>query len=627
LIASGDSYALVTGTLAASLPPPELALTFEAVEAPVYATIAAPLPAPTAALEFAAVGETMQAVTITADLPPAALPALSLEAAAIYDSALPDAIGPRAAPRHASALPVSAGLATGQHAMRPAVTPAHAPHTSAVPLASRATLRQAQMQPLQRRARLEHQHGAGLAAGARQAHADHLRTRARLAQHHQHGLPVAAGTATQHAERIRLRRRLRTEHTSGLPVAIGARPRAHNGSPTASRARVPHQQAIPLPVGLWRPDPGPETPPASPYSSPVHLLFWQANDGTGHLRFGKRPPPPGIIVPIREVYLVINEFSLVRADNAQPVEVTDFSASIDADSWTWGWSASLHADLMPLVRSPALGEHVELIASVNGTALRLVVERMGRDRRFADARLKISGRGRAAWLSDPHSPIATRYNTQSRTAQQLLADALTINNVSIGWLIDWRITDWLVPAGAWSNTGTYMDAATRIAEAGGAYVQAHNTDQTLIVLPRYPVAPWGWGTATPDIEIPEAACEVEGIEWQDKPSYNAVWISGGTGGRRDRIRRAGQAADRPAPTVVDELATAPEMTRQRGTAVLGDTGRQAHITLRLPVLPETGIIQPGKLVRYIESGNTHIGLSRSVQVEQRFPSLWQTVRL
>lgn len=344
---------------------------------------------------------------------------------------------------------------------------------------------------------------------------------------------------------------------------------------------------------------------------------------------GTPPTDPAgtVIVPNLEYYLVINEFSLVRADTTEPVEVTDFSASIDADSWTWGWSASLHADLMPLVRSPALGEHVELIASINGSPLRLVVERMGRDRRFADARLKISGRGRAAWLSDPHSPIATRYNTQSRTAQQLLADALTINAVSIGWSIDWRITDWLVPAGAWSNTGTYIDAANRIAEAGGAYIQAHNTDQTLIVLPRYPIAPWNWGAATPDIQIPEAACEVEGIEWQDKPSYNAVWVSGGTGGRRDRIRRTGQAADRPAPTVVDDLATAPEMTRQRGTAVLGDTGRQAHITLRLPVLPETGIIQPGKLVRYTEGSNTHIGLSRSVQIEQRFPALWQTVRI
>lgn len=631
LSATGDSYALVTGTLAATLPPPELVLTFEAFEAPVGISIDAALPAPSLpALDLAAAGETLQAVTLAADLPAATLPGLSLAAAGDYDIALPDAVGPHAAPRHASALPVSNGLATGQHAMRPAFTPARAPHASASPLASRAAAQQQQMQALQRRARLEHQHGPALAAGTRPAHAEHIRTRVRLAQHHQHGLTRAAGTASSHAERIRLRRRLRPAHTSAIPVATGAHPREHNGRPTATRARIPHTSAIPLPVGLWRPADQPPVEIPSPYSSPVRLVFWRLNDGTTVLRFGNRPPASDgqtVVIPIREVYVVINTFSLVRADTGQLVEVSDFSASIDADSWTWGWSASLHADLMPLVRSPALGEHVELIATINGTPLRLVVERMGRDRRFANASLKISGRGRAAWLADPHSPIGTRYNTEARTAQQLLADALMVNGVSIGWGIDWRITDWLVPAGAWSHTGTYMDAATRIAEAGGAYVQAHNTDQTLIVLSRYPVAPWSWSTATPDIEIPEDACEVEAIEWQDRPDYNAVWISGGESGRRDRIRRAGFAADRTAPTIVDDLATAPEMTRQRGMVVLGDTGRQAHITLRLPVLPETGIIQPGKLVRYTEGSATHIGLSRAVQLEQRFPSLWQTVRI
>jgi hypothetical protein len=69
------------------------------------------------------------------------------------------------------------------------------------------------------------------------------------------------------------------------------------------------------------------------------------------------------------------------------------------------------------------------------------------------------------------------------------------------------------------------------------------------------------------------------------------------------------------------------MTRARGLAVLADTGRQAHISLRLPVLPETGIIRPGKLVRYTEGGNTHLGLTRAVQLEQRFPDLWQTIKV
>jgi hypothetical protein len=46
--------------------------------------------------------------------------------------------------------------------------------------------------------------------------------------------------------------------------------------------------------------------------------------------------------------------------------------------------------------------------------------------------------------------------------------------------------------------------------------------------------------------------------------------------------------------------------------VLADVGRQAMVSLRLPVLPETGIIVPGKFVRYVDGGTTRLGLTRSV---------------
>ncbi|MCK7569165.1 hypothetical protein MLD24_21265, partial [Marinobacter xestospongiae] len=75
-------------------------------------------------------------------------------------------------------------------------------------------------------------------------------------------------------------------------------------------------------------------------------------------------------------------------------------------------------------------------------------------------------------------------------------DALTTNGVPLGWSLDWQIEDWLVPAGLWSHSGTWISAATRIAEAGGAYVQAHDTNQVLRILPRYPTLPWHWATTT-----------------------------------------------------------------------------------------------------------------------------------
>ncbi|MDT3669014.1 MAG: hypothetical protein ROZ37_01625 [Aromatoleum sp.] len=558
------------------------------------------------------------------------LPALQMRAAAQWDSRTERPLAHNLAAPH-------------QQAERSPAPALRAPHDQAAPLAVGAAVRHEDGAPAGEQAALHHRDAGHTRTAATSRHADGSAVRAHRAAPHQDSIHARRQILARHREAAGLRVRRSAQHEDALRLR-----RSGTSRFTAARSSGLWQHAAhgpALPAGRWlapehqdarRPPPGryvlvpPVTPPPQPFEVAPDLLFCQPFPTSADLLFGwvcGDTPAGTVVIPIREVYLVINSFALVRADTGEPVEVETFSASLDVDSWCWGWSANLPASLMPLVRSPALGEHVELIATLNGTPLRLVVERMARDRRFGASMLRISGRSRAAWLADPHAPIATRYNTAAYTAQQLLADALTVNGVSIGWSLDWRIADWLVPAGAWSHTGTYMDAATRLAEAGGGYVQAHDSDQTLIVLPRYPAAPWNWAAQTPDIDLPEDVCEVEGIEWQDKPAYNAVWVTGGESGRRDRIRRAGTAADRTAPTLVDPLATAPEMTRARGLAVLADTGRQAHISLRLPVLPETGIIRPGKLVRYTEGGNTHLGLTRAVQLEQRFPDLWQTIKV
>lgn len=540
---------------------------------------------------------------------------------------LPDAAGVGLGARQQQMQRTTSGLAAAQQHMQPAHIAARAEQQAAAPLQVGARIAQQHMQPAHIPASAPHRHAAHGHASTRAPHAESIRARRAAREAHQHALALSHGARFAAAETLKHRRRAIVRHQHGQAVRIMARGGHRHGLATARGLGADHQQMIPLPVGWWQATY--PWPPAPVPELPAVLRFCRLADDTHTLVFGCRPaaPPAGIVVPILEYYLVIYDFTLVRADTGQPVPVDDFSASIDADSWAWSWSANLHASLLHLVAPAAPGDYVELIATINGTAIRVIVERLARDRRFAKSQLKISGRGRAAWLADPHSLTETRLNASPLTARQLLDDALTLNGVPIGWDVDWRIEDWLVPAGAWSHTGTYIAAATRIAEAGGAYVQGHNTAQALIILPRYPVAPWAWAAATPDIELPDAPVEVESIEWADKPDYNAIWIAGGEGGRLDRIRKTGTAADVVMQTIVDPLATAPEMTRQRGLAALGDTGRQAIITLRLPVLPETGIIQPGKLVRYTENGTPRLGLSRGVSIDTKFPETWQTVRL
>lgn len=373
----------------------------------------------------------------------------------------------------------------------------------------------------------------------------------------------------------------------------------------------------------------PPEPPCyiPPAGNAVVLAFRALQPATFDIVF-KCPDADGpaatVVVPVRSVYMQTNTVTLVLAESGQPIPARDLQLSLDVDTWCWGWSARVPASYLSALQAP-FGDLVEVIATVNGSPFRLAVERVQRDRSFGAAQLAVSGRGRAAWLADPHAPVVSRSNAAPMTAQQLMADALTENGVPIGWDIDWQITDWAVPAGAWQHTGTAMEACLAIAEAAGAYIHAHPTDQILCVLPRYPAAPWTWGSLTPDIELPEAACEVEGVEWVDKPDYNTVFISGQSGGILGHVTRQGTAGDKPAPMISDPLNTHADAARQRGTAILSDTGRQKHVTLSLQVLPETGIIMPGKLLRYVESGATHIGLTRGVEISHDFPKLRQTI--
>lgn len=82
--------------------------------------------------------------------------------------------------------------------------------------------------------------------------------------------------------------------------------------------------------------------------------------------------------------------------------------------------------------------------------------------------------------------------------------------------------------------------------------------------------------------------------------------------------------------IIDPLMTNAIGMRQRAMPVLCDVGRQAVVTLRLPVLTETGIIPPGKFVRYVDGGVTRIGLTRSVRAEierdeESGLTIWQSI--
>lgn len=390
--------------------------------------------------------------------------------------------------------------------------------------------------------------------------------------------------------------------------------------------RVPWGEGMPPPPGLrvWPPPPG----PPSPFAGSAHLVFVDAYGQPAHLVFGRSALPPdiptGIVIPTLRVYVMVNELSLVRVSGNLALPCQAFTLQIDASSWAAGWRATLPARLLDDVL-PTPGQPLEILATINGHPLRLLAERVQRDRTFGRSTITISGRSLTAELGSPYCPPATWRNTSDITAQQALTGILTDNGVPIGWSIDWGITDWLLPPGAWSGTGTRIDAANRIASAAGAYIQPHASSRALRVLPLFPVPSWDLALQAPDVTIPISVATRESIDWQDLPPINRLFLAGEIGGILAQVTRAGTAGDRVGESIVDPLLTAEQVARQRGIAVLSRTGRVSNISLRMPIL--TGILWPGKIARFADGATSRTGLVRSVSIDARFPVATQTVGL
>lgn len=370
--------------------------------------------------------------------------------------------------------------------------------------------------------------------------------------------------------------------------------------------------------------------PVLPRVPSTHLVFacppWAG--GAVPLVFGRvcvKPAPTGF-VPVRKVYMVFNDVSLRRVDGNIALPTDSIALNLDADSWAWGFSASLPGSALANLEPASSGAPVELEAVVNGVAFRVLVESLSRERSFGRSDIKVQGRGKTALLDGPYAPVLSFGNTIDRTAQQLMADVLSVNGEPLGWALDWGITDWLVPADVFAHQGSHISALNAIAGAAGAYLQPHASLQSLSVLARYPFAPWNWAAEVkPDFELPADVTTREGIQWVERARYNRVFVSGQQQGVLGQITRTGTAGDLTAPMVTDALITHSDAARQRGTTILSATGRQANITLNLPVLPETGIITPGKFVRYTDAGLDKLGLVRSVNVNAGFPDVFQTI--
>lgn len=330
-----------------------------------------------------------------------------------------------------------------------------------------------------------------------------------------------------------------------------------------------------------------------------------------------RLPAAHLIIPSQRSYVLTHSIQALRLPDLAPVPLTALNIDADAGSYCWSFSGTGPEEVLTML-DPVTGP-VALRIILDGEMWEFVIESARRTREFGATTVTVTGRSASALLGEPYVPVVAYLNAVDANAHAILDDILAYTGVSL----DWRISDWVVPTGAWSFAGTPIAAICRIAEAAGAVVQSPRVGDQIIVRPRYDVLPWDWAATTPDVTIALDAVVSEGFARADRPPYEGVYLSAEAQGILALVKRAGTAPALLMPLVTDPLMNDSTVALQRGSALLGQAGPQANMTVTLPVLPSAGVIDCGKLV---EIGAWR-GVVRAVRVAVEGPTVRQTLTI
>lgn len=323
-------------------------------------------------------------------------------------------------------------------------------------------------------------------------------------------------------------------------------------------------------------------------------------------------PAARFIIPLLRVYMQLHTLSARLLPSGEAVVLNNVTISTDDDSFCWRLQASGPEHLMDQL-APVGGLPQRLEVVIDGLHFVFAVKSTPRTRSFGNHRVSVEGVSTTDLLAAPYMRPQTWHNAATQmTAQQIALQALEFTGVGL----DWRINDWLLPAGAWSYQGTPLQVVMRVAESVNAVVRSHRNEDQLIVAPRYPLLPWQWAGATPNVQMPADVIVTDELRPEPRAAYNAIYVLGGpVGGVKGHIVRALTAGEEAAPAVQDDLITHADAAAMRGSWALAASGNKLMHTLSMPIRvggDEPGILQPGQLLHVNDIGGPWRGLVRGV---------------
>jgi hypothetical protein len=336
------------------------------------------------------------------------------------------------------------------------------------------------------------------------------------------------------------------------------------------------------------------------------------------------------LIPLPGGNLMINDIVVTRASDGAPIGCSAVTVATDRESWCWSFSLELAGPAaLALVASPD-GVPTDIQLSINGYAWTAMIEEWGESIAFGANRYTASGRSRSATMAAPHFPPRAYANDLEASGAALCDTELQYT----GWTIEHDASlqqlmalDWQVGIGAFSyQNAVPIEAVSQVLKAVGARLYTDRVLTKLRSAPMYPVSPWAWATATPDHTVQMNWVRNQTTRLQRRPAYNQVIVSGQGQGVSCPVRRMGSAGDLTAPMVVDALISNEAAALERGRNELSTAGRQAIVSLDLPLSGDVGLIEPGQLVA-VTGAAPWRGMAVGVAVSAKFGAVTQTVEV
>lgn len=423
-----------------------------------------------------------------------------------------------------------------------------------------------------------------------------------------------------------------------------ALPGALDGGAIAGWAMDPlrrqQRRAIPWDVGLmigrvWPKPvyPPPAPPPPGVYVPTGDLSLWCPFDGAQPvlIQLGRVCQPPGPPPqPARRVYIVVHDIVVLRLPDRTPIRAQSVTMELDVDSWAWGLQATLLGRAaLDAVVPDGDGSPTQIEVAIDGYVWRFVVEQWSEGRAFGERTVRVAGRSLVALLSEPHVQPSAFVANGDLLAQQIAAAQLPF-----GYTLDWLGPDWIVPSGAYTQSGrTPAQAVAAIAQAAGLMAEPLRDGLGWTVRKVYSTPPWQWGGAIPDRVVGQSVILQldRSLALANRGQANAVVVHGGeVQGILASVRIAATAGDRLAATYSDPLITAVAAAQAAGERILAREYRQPPIaSLELPMGPAAGdfaLINLGDLVQINVGGDSGLAVATALSVAATVSGRQITVR-